>query len=96
MPVCTKSSPETESFDVLACNFNRTESQLHFCNLQELQKQFPKARVENIKTTQFDRNSEIVKEIVSEDNNKYLTRWFLLLAVIALLAEQWVWRRKLQ
>lgn len=82
--------------DVLACNFDRTESQLHFCNLQELQKQFPKARVENIKTTQFDRNSEIVKEIVSEDNNKYLTRWFLLLAVIALLAEQWVWRRKLQ
>lgn len=82
--------------DVLACNFDRTESQLHFCNLQELQKQFPKARVENIKTTQFDRNSEIVKEIVSEDNNKYLTRWFLLLAVIALLAEQWIWRRKLQ
>lgn len=82
--------------DVLACNYDRAESQLQFCNLQELQKQFPKARVENIKTTQFDRNSEIVKEIVSEDNNKYLARWFLLLAVFALLAEQWVWRRKLQ
>lgn len=81
--------------DVIACNYDRTESQLQFSDEQELQKYFPNGRVENIKTTQLDRNSDLIKEIVLEDNNKYLSGWFLLLAAIALLLEQWIWRKKL-
>lgn len=82
--------------DVLACNYDREESVLRYCSLQELQRQFPDSRVENIKTTRFEHNSEIVREIVNEDHNRYLARYFLLLAVLALLAEQWVWCRRLQ
>lgn len=81
--------------DMLAWNYERPESDMQFSNEEELQKQLPQARVENIKTTRLDHNSELIKEIVLQDNNKYLTPWFLLLAVIALLLEQWVWRRKL-
>ena len=51
--------------------------------------------VPDIKTTCFDHNSELVKEIVLQDNNKYLTGWFILIAVSALLLEQLVWRKKL-
>lgn len=80
--------------DLLACNYDRTESQLQFCSIQELQKQFPSARVENIKTTQFDRNSEIVRDIVEEDNNRYLSRWFFLLAALTLFLEQRVWKKR--
>ena len=43
----------------------------------------------------MDQNSNLVKEIVLQDNNKYLTFWFILLAVAFLLAEQIVWKRKL-
>ncbi len=64
-------------------------------NEKELQQQFPQARIENIKTTQMDQNSNLVKEIVLQDNNKYLTFWFILLAIAFLLAEQIVWKRKL-
>ena len=81
--------------DVLAWNYDRTESQMEFCDEKELQRQFPEARVENIKTSQMDQNSTLVREIVLQDNNRYLTFWFLLVAVIALLAEQIVWKRKL-
>ena len=81
--------------DVLAYNYNRDESQMDFCTEEILQKQFPGARIENIKSTQLDRNSELVKEIVLEDNNQYLTFWFLLLAIIALLLEQTVWKKRL-
>ena len=81
--------------DVLAWNYNRSESQMEFSNEEELKKQLPKARVEDIKTTRLDHNSELLKEIVHQDNNKYLTVWFLILAILALLFEQFVWRRKL-
>lgn len=81
--------------DVLAYNYNRDESQMEFCSEEVLRKQFPEARIENIKSTQLDRNSELVKEIVLEDNNKYLTFWFLLLAIITLLLEQAVWKKRL-
>lgn len=81
--------------DVIACNYDRSESQMHFCNMQELQKYFPGAQVENIKSTQFDHNSEIVRDIVLGDNNRYLAFWFILLAILAVLSEQWVWKRKL-
>lgn len=81
--------------DVLAFNYGRDESEMEFCTEESLQKQFPDARVENIKSTQLGRNSELVKEIVLEDNNKYLTPWFILLAVVLLLLEQAVWRRRL-
>lgn len=86
---------EDSVVDVLACNYNREESGMEFCTEEELQKQLPQARVENIKTTQLGRNSDLIKEIVLEDNNRYLTFWFLLLAILALLAEQIVWRKKL-
>ena len=81
--------------DVLAYNYNRDESQMEFCSEEVLRKQFPETRIENIKSTQLDRNSELVKEIVLEDNNKYLTFWFLLLAIITLLLEQAVWKKRL-
>ncbi|MDE6450739.1 MAG: hypothetical protein K2L23_00310, partial [Odoribacter sp.] len=81
--------------DVLAWNYDRPESRMECCNEEELQQQFPKARVEDIKTSRMDQNSDIVKEIVLQDNNRYLTFWFLLIAIISLLAEQWVWKRKL-
>lgn len=81
--------------DVIACNYDRTESQMQFCESDEIQKHFPAARVENIRSTQFDRNSELVKDIVLQDNNKYLSVWFILLALLAVLAEQWIWKRKL-
>jgi hypothetical protein len=81
--------------DVLACNYNRAESELRYCDADELRKQFPDARVEKIETGSFERNSQIIKEVVLEDTNRYLARWFLWLAVIALLAEQFVWRKKL-
>lgn len=81
--------------EVLAWNYERSESEMQFCNEEELQKQFPRARIENIKTTRLDHNSELVKEIVLQDNNKYLTFWFLLFAVIMLLLEQWIWKKKL-
>lgn len=84
-----------EIIDVLAWNYDRTESRMEFCSEEELQQQFPAARVEDIKTSRMDRNSDIVKEIVLQDNNRYLTDWFLLIAIISLLAEQWVWKRKL-
>lgn len=81
--------------DVLAYNYNRDESQMEFCTEETLRKHFPGARIENIKSTQLDRNSELVKEIVLEDNNRYLTFWFLLLAIVALLLEQTVWKKRL-
>ena len=62
---------------------------------QELSQYFPRSKVPDIKTTCFDHNSELVKEIVLQDNNKYLTGWFILIAVSALLLEQLVWRKKL-
>lgn len=86
---------DNQTIDILAYNYNRDESQMEFSNETELQKQFPAARVENIKSTQIDRNSALVKEIVLEDNNKYLNFWFILFAVIVLLAEQFVWKKKL-
>lgn len=86
---------ENQTVDVLAYNYSREESQMDFCTEDELRKQFPGARIENIKSTQFDRNSELVKEIVLENNNKSLTPWFILLAILALLLEQVVWKRKL-
>lgn len=86
---------EDRTIALLACNYDRRESQLRFCTPRELQQQFPAARVENIKTSRFDRNSERIREIVTEDNNAYLSRWFLLLAALALLAEQRVWKKRL-
>lgn len=86
---------EEKVVDVLAYNYDRSESQLQFCSEEELQKQFPQARVENIKTTLLNQNSDLVKEIVLQDNNRYLSGWFLLLGVIALLLEQVIWRKKL-
>lgn len=86
---------DEQIMDILAYNYNRDESQMEFCTEETLQKQFPAARIENIKSTQLNRNSEIVKEIVLEDNNHYLTFWFLFLAVIALLLEQMVWKKRL-
>lgn len=86
---------EEKVIDVLAWNYDRYESQMEFSNEEELSKYFPQARVENIRTTRLDLNSELIKGIVLQDNNKYLSPWFLLLAVIALFLEQWVWRRKL-
>ena len=81
--------------DVLAWNYDRTESQMEFCKEQELSQYFPRSKVPDIKTTCFDHNSELVKEIVLQDNNKYLTGWFILIAVSALLLEQLVRRKKL-
>lgn len=81
--------------DVLAWNYDRNESEMDFADEEQLSKYFPTARVENIKTTHLDHNSELIKEIVLQDTNKYLTSWFLLLAAIALILEQWIWRRKL-
>lgn len=81
--------------DVIACNYDRKESQMQFCDSKEIQKYFPSARVENIRSTQFDRNSALVKDIVLQDNNDYLAGWFILLALFAVLTEQWVWKRKL-
>lgn len=81
--------------DVLAWNDDREESQMTFCTEEELQKNFPHARIENIRTTQTDRNGTLVKEIVLQDTNKYLSPWFLLVAAIALILEQIVWKRKL-
>lgn len=86
---------EENTVAVIACNYDRQESLLHFCKPAELQQRFPGARIENIKTTRFDRNSALVREIVTEDNNIYLSHWFLLIAVLALLAEQWVWKKRL-
>lgn len=86
---------DNQVIDVLAWNYDRTESSMEFASEEELQKQLPQARVENINTTRLDHNSELVKEIVYQDNNRYLTPWFLLLATITLLLEQLVWRRKL-
>lgn len=81
--------------DLLAWNLPREESRLLFCTEEQLQTAFPHARVENIRTTRFDRNSELIKEIVHQDTNRYLTLWFILAAILCLLAEQWVWRKKL-
>ncbi len=81
--------------DVIACNYDRKESEMRFCNEQEIQRHFPRARVESIRSTQFDRNSELVKGIVLQDNNRYISVWFVLLAVLAVLLEQWIWKRKL-
>lgn len=86
---------DNETVDLLAFNYDRRESQLLFSDENELRKHFPNARIENIKTTQIDQNSQLIKEIVLQDNNKYLTCWFLLLGVVALLFEQIVWRKKL-
>ncbi|MDL2251387.1 BatA domain-containing protein [Odoribacter sp. OttesenSCG-928-J03] len=87
---------DNKVIDILAFNYDRKESELVYCDEKELQKQFPTAKVENIKTTLINRNSELVKEIVFQDKNKYLSWWFILLAAITLLAEQFVWRRKLK
>lgn len=86
---------DEEVVDVLAFNYNRIESEMQFCSEGELQKYFPNARVENIKTTRLDSNGDLVREIVLQDNNTYLSGWFILLAAIALLLEQVIWRRKL-
>ena len=86
---------EEQVIGVLAWNYDRTESQMEFCPEETLQQQFLHARVENIKTTRTDYNSQLVKEIILADTNKYLTSWFLMLAIIALLLEQIIWRRKL-
>lgn len=86
---------DDQLIDVLAFNYDRAESQLEYCNENELQKYFPEAKVENIKTTRLDQNSTLIKEIVLQDNNRYLSVWFLLIGVLALLAEQFVWRKKL-
>ncbi|GHV64044.1 hypothetical protein FACS1894199_01380 [Bacteroidia bacterium] len=82
--------------DVLAFNYDRAESDLTVCDEKELQTQFPNAKVEPIKTTQISHNNELVKEIVYQDKNRYLAWWFILVAVIALLLEQLVWRSKLK
>ena len=74
---------EDRLVDVLAWNYDRTESQMEFCKEQELSQYFPRSKVPDIKTTCFDHNSELVKEIVLQDNNKYLTGWFILIAVSA-------------
>lgn len=81
--------------DVIACNYDRKESRMQFCQEQEIQRHFPRARVESIRSTQFDHNSELVKEMVLQDNNRYLSLWFILLAILAVLLEQWIWKRKL-
>ncbi len=81
--------------DVIACNYDRKESEMRFCNEQEIQKHFPQARVESIRSTQFDHNSDLVKDIVLQDNNRYISVWFILLAIFAVLLEQWIWKRKL-
>lgn len=86
---------EDRLVDVLAWNYDRSESQMEFCEEEELSRYFPRSKVQDIKTTGFDHNSELVKEIVLQDNNKYLTGWFILAAVLALLLEQLVWRKKL-
>lgn len=81
--------------DVLAGNYNREESEMDFCSEAELARHFPFARIENLKTTRPDHNNQVIKEIVLQDTNKYLSPWFLLLAVLCLLLEQIVWRKKL-
>ncbi len=81
--------------DILAWNYDRNESALEFCIPEELEKYLPEAHIEKIKTTRLNHNSDLVKEIVLQDNNRYLTRWFLIFAVFALLLEQWVWKKKL-
>lgn len=86
---------ENQVIDVLSYNYDRSESQMEFSSEEELQHQLPQAHIKNIKTTHLDRNSELVKEIVLQDNNKYLTFWFLLSAIVILLLEQIVWKRKL-
>lgn len=86
---------EERTIDVLAWNYDRDESSMEFIDENELSKHLPHAKVENIKTTHFDHNSELIKEIVLQDNNQYLASRFLLLAALLLLLEQWVWRKKL-
>lgn len=86
---------EGRTIDVLAWNYDRNESSMEFVSEEELKKQFPHAKVEDIKTTLLDHNSELIKEIVLQDNNKYLASWFLLVAALLLFLEQWVWRKKL-
>ncbi len=86
---------EDRLVDVLVWNYDCTESQMEFCKEQELSQYFPRSKVPDIETTCFDYNSELIKEIVLQDNNKYLTGWFILIAVSALLPEQLVWRKKL-
>lgn len=81
--------------DILAWNYDREESALEFCSPEELEKHLPDAHIENIKTTRLNYNNDLVREIVLQDNNQYLTRWFLILALLALLLEQWVWKKKL-
>lgn len=81
--------------DVIACNYDRKESEMQFCNEQEIQKHFPRARVESIRSTQFDHNSELVKDLVLQDNNRYIAVWFIFLAIFSILFEQWIWKRKL-
>jgi hypothetical protein len=80
---------------VLAFNYNRNESELTYFTEKDIIQHFPNARVENIKTTQISRNSKLVKEIVLKDKNRYLSWWLLLLAILTLFAEQFVWKRKL-
>lgn len=84
-----------QTIDILAWNYDRNESWLELCTQEELQKYLPEAHIENIKTTQLNHNSELVKEIVLQDNNKYFTPWLLAIALLALLLEQWVWKKKL-
>lgn len=81
--------------DVLAWNYNRQESEMEFCSEEELQQHFPQAHIENIKTSRLDRNSDLIREIVLEDNNRYLAPWLLAAAILLLLLEQIVWRKKL-
>ncbi len=81
--------------DVLAANYKREESEMDFCSEVELARYFPSARIENLRTTRLDRNNQIIKEIVLQDTNKYLSPWFLLLAALCLLLEQIVWRKRL-
>lgn len=84
-----------KAVDVLAFNYDRKESELKYSGEEELKKYFPSARIEHIKTTRLDSNSELIKEIVLQDNSKSLSGWFALLAVLLLLAEQFIWRKKL-
>lgn len=86
---------EDRVIDLLAWNLPREESRLRYCTEAQLQSAFPHARVENIRTTRLDRNSELIREIVHQDTNRYLTFPFLLAAILLLLAEQWVWRKRL-
>lgn len=80
---------------VLAWNYDRTESQMEFSNEKELATHFPKARIENLNSFHSDHRNDRIQKMVWHDHNQYLTFWFILLAILALLAEQIIWSKKL-